>query len=175
VGTRTAAAALVLLALGCAEEAAPGQSLPRESTRQNVISAARQIMRSARFCALTTVDEEGRPRARTLAPFPPEEDMTVWFATRHGTRKVEQMRSNPNVTLYYFDAKRLEYATLLGRARLVDELEDKQRWRDHISGDLYPHFPEGCLLVEVTPIQLEVLGRGLIADPDTWQPPGIDF
>jgi hypothetical protein len=58
---------------------------------------------------------------------------------------------------------------------LVDELEQKQRWRDRIDGDLYPGFPEDCLLVEVTPVRLEVLGRGLVADPDTWQPPGIDF
>jgi general stress protein 26 len=160
--------------LACAEATPPRQE-PREPTRQNVISAARQIMRSARFCALATVDGEGRPRARTLAPFPPLEDMTVWFATRHATRKVEQIRAHPDVTLYYFDPQRLEYATILGRARLVDELEQKQRWRDRIDGDLYPGFPEDCLLVEVTPVRLEVLGRGLVADPDTWQPPGIDF
>jgi general stress protein 26 len=33
--------------------------------------------------------------------FPPEEDMTVWIATSTLTRKVQQIRRDPRVTLYY--------------------------------------------------------------------------
>lgn len=171
----TLALALALLAAsGCGKPPSPPEP-PREPTRANVVSAARQIMRSAQFCALATVDSEGRPRVRTMSPFPPGEDMAVWFATRPDSRKVEQMRANPNVTLYYFDPGQLEYATIRGRARLVDDLEEKKRWRKRVSDELYPGWPDDCLLVEVTPERLEVLGRGLSADPDTWTPPGVDF
>jgi general stress protein 26 len=50
---------------------------------------------------LRTQDEEGRSQARTVNRFPPEEDMTVWIATSTLTRKVQQIRRDPRVTLYY--------------------------------------------------------------------------
>lgn len=59
-------------------------------------------MAAARYCALVTLDEAGRPLARAMDPFPPEADLTVWLATHRATRKVEEIRRDPRVALYYF-------------------------------------------------------------------------
>ncbi len=171
---------LVLIALalaaGCGRP--PEGGGPLEPTRANVIHAAQQVMRSARFCALVTVDAEGQPRARTVAPLPPLEGdgpLTVWIATRPSSRKVVELRAEPRVVLYYFDAQRLEYATVSGRARLVGDLSELNRRREHVSEELYPDWPEDCLLIEVQPTRVEVQGRQLAPDPLTWQPAGVDL
>ena len=38
-----------------------------------------------------------------MNPFPPEDDLTVWMATNSRSRKVREIRDNPNVCLYYAD------------------------------------------------------------------------
>jgi general stress protein 26 len=101
--------------------------------------------------------------------------MVVWIATRPVTRKVEQLRADPRATLYWFDAVRREYVTIMGSARLVDDLAEKERRRDTVSPELYPNWPDDYLLIEVTPTTLEVLGRGLEPDPLTWKPPTLEF
>ena len=74
-----------------------------QPTQQNSIEfAAREIIKDAGNCALITIDEDGKPRARTMDPFSPEDDFMVWFGTNIKSRKVKQIRNDPRVTLYYF-------------------------------------------------------------------------
>jgi Pyridoxamine 5'-phosphate oxidase len=49
--------------------------------RPELIAAAREIIAGQTYCALITQDANGRPQIRTMNPFPPEDDMTVWIAT----------------------------------------------------------------------------------------------
>jgi general stress protein 26 len=172
---RSLSSASAGLLLACGQ--APARA-PREPTRENVLAAAREVMAAARFAALVTIDAEGYPRARTVAPLPSlsgDEPMSVWIATRPTTRKVAEIRAEPRVVLHYFDAEREEYATLAGRARIVDERAEVERRSAHLSRELYPDWPAGCVLIEVRPERLEVQGRGLEPDPETWRPAGIDL
>ncbi len=56
--------------------------------RAALIAAAREIMAAQKYCAIITVDSAGRPQIRTMNPFPPEDDLTVWMATNSRSRKV---------------------------------------------------------------------------------------
>lgn len=153
------------------------QSPRREIPRDELLSAARQIMEAARYCALVTVDESGRPQARTIDPFPPEKDMVVWFATNPKTRKVRQIGRDRRVTLYYFDVQSLAYVTLLGTARLVNDVEEKsRRWKAGWE-TFYRDREASYLLVAVTPERLEVVSTklGIGGDPTTWRPPAVEF
>jgi general stress protein 26 len=52
-----------------------------------------------------------------MNPFPPEEDMTVWVATNTNNRKVQEIRNDPRVCLYYADhSKATGYVALSGNA-----------------------------------------------------------
>jgi general stress protein 26 len=95
--------------------------------RQSLIATAREIMKTARYCALITLDAKGRPHARAMDPFAPEENMVVWFGTNARSRKVAELRSNQRVTLYYFVAADQAYVTISGRARIVSERAEKAR------------------------------------------------
>ncbi len=143
--------------------------------RQSLIATAREIMQTARYCALITLDANGRPQARTMDPFPPEEDMVVWLATNPKSRKVAEIRRNQRVTLYYFVREDQAYVTISGRARIVDDARERAKhWKDEWKA-FYPdrHY----LLISVVPEKLEVISvkQGIIGDSITWTPPAVTF
>ena len=148
-----------------------------DSLRNEIVVAAREIMTSANTCALITVDKEGRPRVRAMAPFLPENDFTVWFGTNPESRKVDQIKNNPNVTLYYLDGDESGYVTVHGIAQIVnDELEKEKWWKDEWE-DFYQDKAKDYLLIKVSPVWLEVISesRGIIGNKITWEPPAVRF
>jgi len=144
--------------------------------REDLLAEARDTIERVPYPAFITVDEQGQPRARTVDAFAPDENFVVWIATRPNTRKVAQIKGNPRVTLYYFDAERRNYVTLMGTARLVDDAGVKRAKRRPADSErLYPNFPDDYLLIEVTPDWLEGLLPSYRGDPETWRPAVIEF
>jgi general stress protein 26 len=144
--------------------------------RAELISAARAIMHASPRVALITVDAEGRAQARTMDVAPPDDEMVVWLATNPRSRKVDEIRRNPSVTLYYFDPGAPGYVSLLGRARLVNTPEARKRhWQKR--WDAFYASRSDALLIEVVPERLEVVdvARGIEGNPETWQPPTVRF
>jgi len=159
--------------------ASPAQNPPASRTRAEVLAAARAVMESAHFCGLVTIGEDGQPQAREVDPFAPEDDMTVWLATKAATRKVGQIRSDPRVTLYYQAPDGTGYVTLFGRAEIVTNPAEKaRRWKDAWA-PLYDDRNNGAdyTLIKVTPARLEILSlaHGVVSDPVTWRPTSVDF
>jgi general stress protein 26 len=143
--------------------------------RQSLISTAREIMKTSRYCALITIDSTGRPHARTMDPFLPAEDMVVWLATNPKSRKVREIRRNQRVTLYYFVREDQAYVTISGRARIVRDAREKAKhWKDEWK-DFYPD--RQYLLIAVDPEKLEVISvkQSIIGDSITWTPPAVMF
>jgi general stress protein 26 len=142
---------------------------------EEMLVAAREIMQAQQYCALVTLDAGGAPAIRTMNPFPPDEAMVVWMATSTRSLKVEQIRRDPRVTLYYADhAKAIGYVALSGRAVLVDDMQEilkrKRAYRD-------ASFPglKNLVLIKVVPERVEVVNykRGLSGDPVTFRPPSM--
>ena len=146
-------------------------------SRDTLISAAREIMTAARYCALITTGRDGRAHARTMDAFAPEDDMAIWLATNPRSRKVAELRRNPRVTLYYFDRESAAYVTVYGTARLVnDKAEKAKRWKDDWKA-FYPDRDQSYLLIKVTPARLEVVNvnKGIVGTSPTWQPLSVAF
>jgi general stress protein 26 len=149
----------------------------QDPDRAKILQAANEIMLSVGMCALITLDEQGIPQVRTMDPFAPEKDFTVWLATNPKSRKVDQIKNNPNVTLYYADKNNQGYVTLHGTAELVNNQQEKdKRWKEEWK-DFYGNRTDQYLLIKVTPQYLEVIhySQGLAGDPATWQPVRITF
>lgn len=152
-------------------------SEPTDSLNHKLMIAAREIMVSAGTCALITVDEEGRPRARVMDPFLPESDFSVWFGTNARSRKVDQIKKDPKVTLYYLNRDASGYVVIHGTALLVNDQEEKEkRWKAEWEA-FYPNKGEDYLLIKVSPEWMEVVSypHGIIGDPVTWEPPKVLF
>ena len=146
-------------------------------SRAELLGVAREVVEGAAFVSLATLDEAGYPAVRAMDPLPPDEDWVVWLATNPDSRKVAQLRARPRVALHYLAAGVPAYVTLIGRARLVDDPETKARhWKDSWT-PFYPDRDQSVLLIEVTPIRLEVVSEahGAPGDPDTWRAHVVEF
>ena len=160
-----------LLAMSLSAPMAMAQVAP---SRNQVMTAARDVMQTARYATLVTLGVDGHPQARVVDPFVPEEDLTVWVATNPLTRKVTEIGRDPRVTLLYFNAAANEYVTVIGTATLVrDSAEKARHWKAEWSA-FYKDGPRGdsYLLIRVRPKRLEIASprHGLMNDPKTWLP-----
>jgi general stress protein 26 len=145
--------------------------------RDVLISTAREIMISARYCALITTDAAGRIHARTMDAFPPQDDMKVWFGTNPRSRKVQEIRRHPRVTLYYFVREDQAYVSVTGTARLVNNAREKAtRFKDDWK-TFYPDRARDYILIKFTPEKLEVVSvkKGIVGSARTWQTPTVLF
>jgi len=177
---KTARCRARLAVLGVTALLAAGASAqPGEGAPAPLLDVARGLVERARYCALITIGPDGRAESRIVDAFVPEADWTVWIATKPITRKVEQIRRDPRVTLAYWDAGTMGYVTLLGDAELVDDPAEKaKRWK----AEWRPFYADenrgkDYLLIRFTPRRLEALSpaEGLLGDPETWRPEQYDF
>ena len=157
-------AIFVLISLtGNAQNEQP--SIPKDT----LMKAAREIIHSTPFCALVTVDSTWQPQVRTMNPFPVKEDMVIWFATSRVSRKVNEIRNNPKVSVYFADHTSAKgYVTINGTAVIIDDKEllirMKRDYWEHI-----PNWQEIFVLVKITPKTMDVINynRGVTGDPKT--------
>jgi general stress protein 26 len=169
---------LALAAPGPAQDAPPAKTAPPiQEERAKLVAAAREIMAAQTYCALITIDETGRPQVRTMNPFPPEEDMTVWFATNTRSRKVREIRHDPRVTLYYSDHKTaIGYVALAGHAVLVEDMQEILKRKRAYWDQAFPGL-KNLVLIKVVPERLDVLNykAGTNPDSETWRTPSIEL
>jgi general stress protein 26 len=131
-------------------------SAQREISRDSLLTYARIIIDSAKCRVFITVDEDGKPCAREMSPFPPEDNWVIWLGTFPTSRKVKQIQNNPNVVVFYYDTKGMSYVSVSGKARLVNDANLKAKyWRDGWKR-YYPDRDKQYILIEVTPERLEV-------------------
>jgi general stress protein 26 len=174
-----ACVAVVATALLCSGPAVlAGQDKPQAPPdRAKVLTAAREIMTALQYCALVTIDETGRPQVRTMNPFQPDENMVVWMATSPQSRKANEIRKDPRVSLYYSDhAKATGYVNLTGRAVLVSDMQEILKRKRDYWDTAFPGL-KNLVLIKVIPERIEVVNykAGLGADPVTFRATTIDM
>jgi len=127
-----------------------------EISRDSLLTLAGDIIDSAGCRTLITVDESGKPQARAMSPFPPEENFVIWFGTNPRSRKVQQIKNNPDVMVYYYDTKSFSYVSIAGQARIVNDSEKKaQYWKESWT-QFYSDPEKDYILIEVTPERMEI-------------------
>ncbi len=89
------------------------------------MSATQQRPRSIReltaghtVVGFITIGEDGKPNCRAMTTQEADPDMDLWFATRLDSEKVDELRKNPNVGLYYYNAGRGRISRSVAPSRL---------------------------------------------------------
>lgn len=165
-------------------------SLNRAADPGQVLKAARLLMESDENMALVTVDDNGQPRVRTVRAFlsdmnpaDPRSSMTVWVMTRDSTRKIEQIRRHPQVSLYFNDDAKVSYLTVMGTASVhTDPQHPTIRSilaRPALEGYaeyFWPDFPSGFVMLEIKPDWIEFMDQEkLTPHRTTWRPQAVVF
>lgn len=137
------------------------------------INVAREIISEAGFCSLVTIDDHQQAIIRIMDPFPPEDDLTIFFGTNSKSRKVKQLMHNPNVSVLFFDRSNYGYVTLYGKAILEDsEIVKEKYWKEQWL-DFYPNYPDGYSIIKFIPDSLEMISphHEISGDEETWKSP----
>ena len=89
-----------------------------------------KVMGGEHVAAIATV-QEGKPAVRFMA-LVGLGDLSLVGATMKDTRKVEQIKKNPEVALSIWSGKNYAdpYVTILGKALVHDDLETKKKFWD---------------------------------------------
>ncbi|MGB7062220.1 MAG: pyridoxamine 5'-phosphate oxidase family protein [Candidatus Zixiibacteriota bacterium] len=102
-----------------------------------------QIMKEASNFSFFATCDGGQPRVRPVAAMV-EDDMSVWIATSAASRKVEQIKTNPRVSLAFVQQPQGEKAaTIIGEAEIVEDMEQKKRVWGLASYDPSQFWPDG--------------------------------
>lgn len=153
------------------------RSVVAQVSNADLKAAAFDIIKNAKNCALITVDAEGKAHARAMDPFAPENDFTIWLATNSRSQKVEQIKTNPNVTLYYFDQQNAGYVSLQGQMMLVDDMSEKNKhWKEEWK-NFYQDRQTDYLLLKFTPQKAFVVSEKyhILGDSLTWKAAEIEL
>lgn len=134
-----------------------------------LLETAKSSIKSAEYCFLITLGEQGEPNARLVQPFEPEEDLTIWVGTWSKSRKVQEIQKDNRVSLAFHDKEGTAYVTLLGLAQIERDTNKKRKyWREDWIGFL-PQGPEGddYVLVKFTPFRIELMSfsHGILPQP----------
>ena len=129
----------------------------KQWSRDSLIILARNIIKAATCNIFISVDENGKPHAREMTPFPPEEDWKIWLGTSQGSRKTKQIQYNPNVIVFYYDPQSWSSVSVAGKARLVNDPDKKSKYWIEGWQRYYPDRDKNYILIEVTPENMEVL------------------
>jgi len=145
--------------------------------RDTLISAAKEIMEAARYCALVTLDLSGYPQVRTMDPFLPGEDMVVWLGTNVNSRKVREIRNDSRVSLYYEAPNGRGYVVIQGNASIINDPEKTERYWKEEWNEFYPDRNSNFALIKVLPNKLEIIdyNHGITGSSNTWAVPHIEF
>ena len=155
------------------------QQLGAQTThsRDSLLAAARDIIGQTTYCGFVTVDSAGQPQTRTMNPFPVGHDFVVWFATSRGSTKVQELKNNPRVNVYFSDHnKAIGYVNLSGAASVIDDKELLVKMkREYWNG--IPNWQDIFVLIRIEPKSLQVINYkfGVNNDPQTFRAPTVKF
>ena len=137
-----------------------------------IIETSNEIIDSAYYCTLISIDKNGQPRARVMEPFKPDDNYEIWLATNPKSRKVQQIKNNSKSTVNYFNKDELSYVSLMGNAFIVnDEAIKSQKWKEGWEQH-YKNKKEAYILIRFVPESLELVSykKGYTGDKITWAP-----
>jgi len=123
------------------------------------------------LCALATVTEDGRPWVRYVTPFA-DENLILWMATRADSRKVAQIRQNPEVhlTTGITDPKiPMPYLQIQGRAQILTDGDTKKAvWSDYLSNIFSGPDDPNYVVCRIVPYRIEWQGSEA-PSPQVWE------
>jgi general stress protein 26 len=137
---------------------------------ERFLAAARQTIAEVQHCSLATRSREGGASVRAVrahAGAPGSDEWTRRILIRLGSRKTEEIRAAPLVTLAFQHDSGDRYVALSGHASL---LEDKVQMRSLWSSAMDPYFAPGfadanMILLQIDVDRIEVHARGITGEP----------
>lgn len=153
------------------------EGISTQYNRDTLLTAARDMIEETPYCTLITLDTTGHPAARIMDPFLPEENMVIWLGTNKNSGKVQEIKKDSRVTLFYEGPNGVGYVLIKGNAYLIDDSVKKKTYWKNEWKRFYGDGKEYFTLIKVVPYMLEILDyrKGIVGDPKSWNVPFVEF
>ena len=129
-------------------------------------------MKAHTLASFATVTNDTKPWTRYVV-INADEQMNIWFATFKGSRKVNQIATNPEVhlTLGVGDMQRaVSWLQIQGRAEILDDEETKKTvWYDMLEPIFTGPEDPNYVVCKVKPYRIEYYSMNK-KKPDIWEP-----
>jgi general stress protein 26 len=123
-----------------------------------------ELAKGIHICMMTTVRGDGSMGSRPMAVQDKPFDGTLWFLTRVGSDKVDEIRHDQQILLGFADPSSSKYITLRGRAQVnQDRAKIKELWNAMYKA----WFPKGEDDPEIAVLRVDV------TDGDYWEASGL--
>jgi general stress protein 26 len=113
----------------------------------------RRLIKDIDVAMLTTVTHAGMLRSRPMAVIDTSSEGQVWFFTRSGSEKADDVRDNQRVNLSFADGRSDRYVSVSGTAAIVHDVD---RVRELWSKKLKAWFPLGKKDPELALLRIDV-------------------
>ncbi len=127
------------------------------------------LLKKHHLAVLATITEDGKPWARyvavNVAP-----DLTIRTATFKNSRKVAQVKKNPEVhlTCGYDGDMMTPYVQIQGRAEVIDDKKERHDlWNDHFKAYFKGPDDPNYVVMIVHPYRIELMADGS-HQPQVW-------
>ena len=139
-------------------------------TAEQLIAAARGLIKTTEYCFFVTISPDGHPHARLMQPYDPEDDLTIYFGASPRSRKVRELQRQSKVSLAFYNQQETAYVTLSGNATTTDNPDLCEKyWRANWN-DLFPGGPESSdyILIKFVPERIEMMNYAHQAMPQPY-------
>ncbi len=139
-------------------------------TAEQLLTAARELIKTTEYCFFITETSDGHPHARLMQPYDPDTDLTMYFGASPRSRKVRELSRQSKVSLAFYNQQQTAYVTLLGTATTTDEPAlCRKYWRANWN-DLFPGGPESgdYMLIRFVPDRVEMMNYAHQAMPQPY-------
>ncbi|WP_426955980.1 pyridoxamine 5'-phosphate oxidase family protein [Muricoccus radiodurans] len=116
----------------------------------------RELIKDVQTCVLVTHGDGQKLRGRPMVAAGQDPDgKTLWFFSRSGTEKTQEIALNDRVLLSYSDPSSQNYVSISGIARVVKDVEkQKALWNEYMK----TWFPKGAEDPTIILIAVEMTG-----------------
>jgi general stress protein 26 len=113
------------------------------------------IIKESHLMAYLATCDGSKPDVRPIATVI-EDDLTIWIATYTGSKKVKQIKANPNICLAFVTPPQGQNAAnVYGTAEIIDNNLQKERIWNLSDFPMSTFFPNGPLAPEFTLLKIK--------------------
>ncbi len=106
--------------------------------KNEAMSQGLELVEKLKMCLVGTNGDNGFPNIKAMFSLKHEGLKNIWFSTNTSSKRVQQLRNNNKVCLYYVDDKNFKGLMLLGTMEILQDLKSKKMLWSEGNEKYYP-------------------------------------
>ncbi len=106
--------------------------------KNEAMSQGLELVEKLKMCLVGTNGDNGFPNIKAMFSLKHEGLKNIWFSTNTSSKRVQQLRNNNKVCLYYVDEKNFKGLMLIGTIEILQDLKSKQMLWSEGNEKYYP-------------------------------------